>query len=402
MPRGKAIEWPEPAEVQRLLDELGSQDAVALYFGGISQGAVSRFCQRHGLRVHPKPGASDNDDGSRNVLSDLGETPSPEELLEKYSMDPEEWYIVRARVNFWGDPPQPQLRVDVIPREQAIVPVDPAGYQAPKPRKRRATNAKPLKAEVIEDHHAPYHEPTFHALYLEYLADEQPDLIDVNGDLGDYPTPSRHRHNDKFSASVQECLDASHGILRDYREVCPDARIRLKKGNHEERLEHLIVDNARALHRISPAQEEVPALDLQRLLRLDELAVEYVPEPWDQAKTKLSQKLTARHGISTSPSAGKVMLDKLAGSTIQGHDHCLALALRTEHGVDGDLEIRMAMSGGCACIIPGGLGYVAGGEPNWQNGCVHVDVWPDGDFHATPGVYVPGRFLAPNGKRYKA
>ena len=153
-----------------------------------------------------------------------------------------------------------------------------------------------------------------------------------------------------------------------------------------------------------PPLPQRPWHHLTRLLYLDHLHIDYVDEHWEQAKTRPSPKLTLRHGFSTSDNAGKAMLDKLSGSTIQGHDHRLTLTFRTRHIGDEDdpLEVRMAMSGGCACVIPGGLGYVKGGEPNWQNAAAELSIWPDsGDFHATPLIYVYPRLLCPD-KRYVA
>lgn len=330
---------------------------------------------------------------------------SAEELIRFYGDDPAECKILSKRGTFYGDPAEPNhhLRVNWVNKEDLIQPVDPGSWTPPpKPKKRK--KEKYLDAVVISDHHAPHHEPTFHRLFLSYLRDSQPGLIEVNGDLLDFSTISRHRERDGYAAPVNECLSAGFGILRDYREVCPDAKIRFKRGNHSERLRHLILDNARGLHNITPADEEKPALCLSRLLHLDELHIEYIDVEWDQAKTKLSKKLTARHGFSTSKNAGDAMLDKLSGSTIQGHDHRLGMTFRTEHPADDEdaLRVRMGIQGGCACIIPGGLGYVSGGQPNWQNGCMGFRIYPDGDFHCSPGVYIKGRFLAPNGVRYTA
>ena len=335
---------------------------------------------------------------------------SAEDVIRFYGDDPDECEILSKRGTFWGQPESPNhhLRVNWISKSDLIHAPDPNDWTPPpKPKKRKKETY--LDAVVISDHHAPHHEPTFHRLFLEYLGDAQPGLIEVNGDLLDFSTISRHREREGYAAPVNECLSAGFGILRDYREVCPDAKIRYKRGNHEERLHHLILDNAKGLHKIAPADDEVPALDLRRLLHLDELHVEYVDQEWDQAKTQISRKLTARHGFSTTKAAGHAMLDKLAGSTVQGHDHRLGITLRTEHQTDPEddpLRVRMGVQGGCACIIPGGLGYINGGEPDWANGCTAFRVWPDGDFHTSIGVYIGGRdggrFLAPNGERYVA
>lgn len=362
-------------------------------------------------------GANPQPDGSIILVSTPtpNTTETPESLLERHGVNIDDWVIARVKANCWdamtsdkasGDNrvvTMRQLTVQVVPKEGLIQIPDPGDWAPPKPPKlRKATADKPLVGVVISDHHAPHQDPTFHALFLEYLRDIQPDLIDINGDLLDFSTISRHREREGYAQPVNDCLRAGFGILRDYRHTVPKATIRLKRGNHDERLLYTIIDNNRELHRIAPAGEKVPALDLRRLLHLDELGIEYIDEEWDQAKTRLSHKLTARHGFSTAKNAGEQMLDKLAGSTIQGHTHRLSMTLRTEHTGDPEepIRVRMALEGGCACVIPGGLGYVPGGEPNWQNACAAFRIWPDGDYLAAPGIYIPGRFLAPNGKRY--
>lgn len=326
---------------------------------------------------------------------------TPEKLLREHGLDPAEWVIARIRVNRWDDPenPKQQLRFDVVPKGAVIelVAPDPTKWKAP-PKPRRPKAGECSKAVVISDHHAPHHEPTFHKLFLEYLAEEQPDVIDVNGDLLDFSTISRHRERESFFSPVNDCLQAGYEILADYRHTCPKAIIRYKRGNHSERLRTYLMDNARALHNITGANEELPALSLQKLLRLDELHVEYIDEEWEQAKTKLSPKLTVRHGFSTAKNAGETMLDRLSGSTVQGHDHRAGMTFRTEHE-DEDLRVRLAMQSGCACTIPGGLGYSV--DPNWTNSFAAFRIYPDGDFHPSLGIYVAGRLLAPNGRRYQ-
>lgn len=332
-----------------------------------------------------------------------GELPTswtPEKLLKEHGLDPAEWVIARIRVNRWDDPKDPkhQLRFDVVPRSAVvkIEPPDPSRWKAP-PKVRRAKPEKPLKAVVISDHHAPFHEPDFHSQFLNYLDDEQPDIIDVNGDLLDFATISRHRESESHNSPVNECLQAGYEILADYRHVCPEATIRYKRGNHSERLRTYLMDNAREIHTITAAGEELPALSLQRLLRLDELHVEYLDQPWEQAKTKLSPKLTVRHGFSTAKNAGETMLDRLSGSTVQGHDHRAGMTFRTEHEDEDELRVRLAMQTGCACTIPGGLGYAI--DPNWVNAAGAFQIYPDGNFHPSLLLFVGGQLLTPT-RRY--
>lgn len=370
----------------------------------VVEAARNAGCKRATLNEHwLKAKRGEPVAGETFTVDDLPSKWTPEQLLREHGLDPEKWAIARIRVNRWDDEENPkiQLRVDVVPKSTLIdiKPPDPDKWKAPRASRQRKGGDNCLKAVVISDHHAPHHEKVFHALFLQYLADEQPDIIDVNGDLLDFSTISRHKEREAFTSPVNDCLQAGYEILADYRSICPEATIRYKRGNHSERLRAYLMDNARALHNITAAGEELPALSLQRLLRLDELKVEYLDQEWDHAKTKLSDKLTVRHGFSTAKNAGVAILDRLSGSTIQGHDHRLWMALRTEHE-DDELRVRMAMSDGCACEIPGGLGYAV--DPDWQNACAAFQIWPDGNFHPSVGIFVKGSFYAPNGRRYNS
>lgn len=430
------IAIPPKETILSLADECESRAAIARRIGvkpstftnrlnieGWAEEVDQRLANSRQVEVKPeeeeKAGRFDHDDGSATVISAVqtGDPLDAAELLRAHKIDPAEWRIVRQRANAWnamtsdkkhGDNrvvTMHQLRVDLVPVRLLVHVPDPSDWSPPpKPKRARRRKHEPKRNVVIGDHHAPHHDKTFHSLFLRYLEDEQPHEIDVNGDLCDFATISRHREREGFAQPVNEGLRAGFGILRDYREVCPDALIRFKRGNHDERLLYAMIDNVRELHKVAPAEEELPALDLRRLLHLDALHVEYIDEEWDRAKTLASPRLSVRHGYTTSKNSTEQMLSKLASSTIQGHTHRISVRYRTEHSEDPDTptETRMAAEAGCACEIRDGLGYVAGGEPDWQQGALLNYVWPDGDFLTQPIIYVPGRLLTPGGRRYDA
>jgi predicted phosphodiesterase len=257
---------------------------------------------------------------------------------------------------------------------------------------------------VIGDHHAPHHDRDFHRLFCQWIADDQPDEIIVNGDLLDAATLSRHRTRPEsgYDNPINECIQQGYEILRDYREACPDARILLQRGNHDERLENALIDSLTALYRVRAADDDVPALSLEKLLLLSHLRVDYSDEVWDRSKLAVlrNRRLSARHGLSTTRNATGKALTDLGGSTVLGHSHRLSVQYRTQwHPEDGQ-ETRVAIEAGCAATIEGGLGYVSGSEPDWQQGCVLVHAWSDSDFTVTPVVYLPGRLMIPDGRRY--
>lgn len=335
---------------------------------------------------------------------------TPERLLEKLGLNPEEWRItnVKARGGHWGDPSDPssqiRLEVSVVPLFTQAIKLPQLENWTPLPKPKARKGKGPSTAFILSDQHCPHIDEMAHMLVCQMLADEQPDLIELNGDLLDFSTISRHRQRDGYAQSVNECLQSAFNTLLDYRTACPNAQIRLKRGNHCERIEHALIDNLKELHRITAANEETPALSLRRLLHLDDLHIDYIDEEWDRAKTKIGKRLTVRHGFATGAGVGTKMLSKLAGSNAQGHTHRLSLTYRTHHTIDDDgekTETRLAAEVPCLCQIDDGLGYI-NGEADWQQGCLMVKTWPDDDFTVAPVLYLPGRLLMPDGRRYVA
>jgi len=209
-----------------------------------------------------------------------------------------------------------------------------------------------------------------------------------------------------YDQSLQTNIDEAYAILRQIREVAPNARIRLQRGNHDERIEHALIDQLDALYGIRAAGDEVPALSLRNLLHLDSLHVEYSDKPWDRSKIPVldNYRLAAVHGYSTTVNPGKKILTDLAGSTVQGHSHRLSLYYQTSHHPEDGAETRLAAECGCMCEIEDGLGYTR--EPSWQQGFLVARSWPDSnlgpkdDFHVALAIYLPGRLLLPDGRRY--
>ena len=401
------LPWPPDERLLSMVDNRGpSWTAREL---GFSRGAVAgrvKSIRGRQARQDP-PGMHEHEDGTASLVSDVANQPpapwKPEQLLEVHGLDPKDWEIVRVRGNRWGEPDEPkhQLRVDVIPRSLLLSVPDPGNWTPPpKPKKRKHS---PRSIVLCGDHHAPHHDRTLHKLFCEWLADELPDEGVLLGDLMDFATISRHRERDGFAQPVNDGLQAALEILLDYRHASPDTRWSMLRGNHDDRLYHQLIDNARGLHQIQAADDDVPALSLRRLLHLDDLGVELIDEDWDRGKVKITRRFTARHGYTSAKNSTEQMLSKLAHSTVQGHTHRLSLRYRTEHD-DEDRKLptatRLAGEAGCMAEIKDGLGYT--NDPDWQQGALLCHAWDDDDFHISPLIYVPGRLLAPGGKRYTA
>lgn len=404
---GKQVyEYPSDDALAEMVAQKGCQ-ATAKELG-FSYSTLRAHLLRRGL---PTTKGEQSAPGTRTLVLEAGDLPNspwtPEALLKSHGLDTDKWRVVRCRANRWGeeDDPKVQLRVDVEPIELPFQFPDPGEWK-PLPKPRKAKKQKRLTGVIIGDHHAPHHEREFHRLFCRWLADEQPDEIVINGDLLDAATISRHRviPEGGYDNPINECLQAAYDILRDYREAAPDTAIHLQRGNHDERLEHALIDNLKALYRIKAADDDVPALSLKRLLRLDELHVIYHDEqPWDRSKITVlgNHRIAARHGLSTTRNATRKALTDIGGSTALSHSHRLSSEYRTTWHPGTGAETRVAVEAGCACQIEDGLGYVAGGQPDWQQGFLLAHSWPaTDDFTVAPAIYLPGRLLLPDGKRY--
>lgn len=410
-----ALKYPPDDVVTEVVLRLGMTGAAKEL--GFAAATLRAHCTRNGL-----PTRMNESSPGGQVLTltedELGNLPegaswSPDRLLELVRLDPSEWTITRAQVRggHWGETAKPNSQVRL---ELTVVPVglpfklpelkDWKPLPKPKPRK----GVKVKTTVVCGDHHAPHFDRTLHRLFCEYLKEEQPDEIEVNGDLLDFADISRHRQMPQtgpggeypFTNSVNECLQGGFNVLHDYRLACPNAQIRLKFGNHCMRLYFALVDNLKGLYDITAAEETVPALSLRNLLRLDQLHVELVEKDWEKATTRVNRRLTALHGYSTAKNPGEKMLTELTGSTLQGHSHRLSLNYRTSHDPDDGTETRLAGECGCMCEIEDGLGYA--NAPNWQRGFMVVKTWADDDFTVAPAIYLPGRLLLPDGRRFTA
>lgn len=346
-------------------------------------------------------GLQDFGDGSATVSSDPADAHpwTPTSLLEAHGLVVDEWEIVSVRVNRWGDveDPKQQLRVNAIRKDSLLQVPDLTDWTPLDP---------PLNPDygdhslvIAGDQHAPHHDKGLHRAFLGFLADEKPDIGILLGDTGDFSTISRHRTSAGFAQTVNQVNDAAVHLLQDYRESSPGTKWILLRGNHDDRLEYALQDHNPELYQVRPGQistaEETPALNLRRLWHLDALGIELVDEEWRRAHYAITGSLTARHGYLVSENTGQQMLNKHSNSQVQGHSHRLRFTYRTKHD---PLDVRVAVEAGTMAEIQDGLGYED--EPNWQQGFITGYSWEDGDFALAPAVYVHGKILLPDGRRY--
>lgn len=367
--------------------------------------AIARF-ERESTERQPA-GVEAEEDGALVVTSEpltvAGVELTEDGLMRQYGLDPDEHEIVRKRLNFWGSDADPhfQLRLDVIPRNLLILPeLDREWLPAPEPV---AASDGGKRVVIVTDYHAPHYDRGLHQVSLQFMRDYGPQLILNLGDLADNASISRHRERLGQVQHVNDCIVHGGTILRDTREAAPNAEMVLLPGNHDDRLQHTIIDNNRALLGIRGFNDEYDALDWRRLWDLDPIHVKMLTDDWDRAKYSVSKHLVAIHGKRTTKTAGEDELTKRVRSIVQGHSHRIRFTYRTQHDdpdTRGGTRTRVAVECGTMAQIEHSLYY--GDEENWQQGFVYGTIWPDGKFALAPALYVNNTLLLADGTRYDA
>lgn len=349
-------------------------------------------------------------EGQQVTSDDPAEWSDIEALLNARGLKPADWVVVRVRVNEWAD--QRQLRVDLLPRSMdALLPARAEGWKPP-PRLALVPKRDAELVVFFGDHHAPHHDPDLHVAACAWLRKNRPDRGVICGDLLDYDTVSRHRKNPTWTRDAQECVDASYSILRAYIQASPNTRWQLLSGNHEDRMRNAVIDHLSGVYglaRATPPEEErgEAVLSVAHLLRLDELGVEWVgsEDEYSHAQIKVSPHLAARHGWIARKGSGAsavATLDSLRHSVFIGHCHRQAMVFHTAYDIDGAPKELVGVEIGTMSKIAGGLGYVPGGRPDWQQGFATARIWPeDGFFSADLAKFINGSLVWGN-QRYNA
>jgi len=201
---------------------------------------------------------------------------------------------------------------------------------------------------VISDIHCPYHDPKALKVASKVLKDLQPDRVILLGDIVDFYSVSGYNKTPDRINNLQDDCNTTHDLIGDLVECSHRSKWEYIEGNHENRLDRLLLSKAQELWCLD-------CLSVDRLLRLEELDIEY------KMSTDIGP-MTAIHGYVVRKHSGytaKAMAET-HGSVISGHTHRLGSHYRT----DGRGQI-MAFENGCLCDLS--PEYITG-IANWQHG----------------------------------
>lgn len=227
----------------------------------------------------------------------------------------------------------------------------------------------------------PFHDRAALDVVLQIAGALQPERIDILGDFFDFVMwTDRFLRSPRFEYTTQPAIMEGHWWLRQLREACPGAVMKLHEGNHDKRMKNSIMTHLRAAYGIRAADEfdMPPALSPERLLALDALGVEWVggypdDEDW------LTDELRLMHGDVARNAPGATARAVVEGSdvsTIFGHIHRKERVSRTVF-VRGRPRTTTAYCPGCVCRIDGAVPGKSKRQ-NWQQGLAVVTFAEEG------------------------
>lgn len=426
----------------------GSTNATLARCFDTSEAAIRRFRRRH--RINPDGIQSaytrieddkaeavteaepvHSEDDLRRILTD------PDKMLRQRGLDPEDWVITHLTPNMWDGPTSAKSQerggpakvtyyqtkftcVRKRPPELQIMAPRTDGWIRPAANYVRHPEGKSQTVVVVGDQQAPFQDKNLHIKFCAWLRDVRPHRGINLGDTVDLPDiRPGHRIHVAHTAHINECLQSGYDIERGYVDASADTYWEMLYGNHCERMLNILSDAAQAEIRNMvgikrPTTPESPGeelLTLEHAMRMDELGVKVVKPagPYTRAAILLTDKLAVRHGWIARKGSGAsalASLEHLGYNIIVGHTHRQSQVYKTVHEISGEIRTLIAVEAGCMCRVSqvpdpedGRVwpGYTD--EPDWQQGFVTAEIWPDGFFKTDLATYVNGVLLY-RGQRY--
>lgn len=205
-----------------------------------------------------------------------------------------------------------------------------------KRRDERLLNNHLKQTFVLSDIHIPFHDEKTLAPVIDCLADFQPKNLVFCGDVLDCYSISRFSKRPDRVKSLQDEINIFYNLMKEIKKAVPYTDIHYILGNHENRLEKLILDN--------PGLFGLKALEPQKLFRLDELGIKYY-------KTKVNlDGFIYYHGDVVRKNAGY-------SAKAEYEDH------KMNDGVSGHCfseDVEILTPTGWKCVIDTNIGETVG------------------------------------------
>lgn len=168
------------------------------------------------------------------------------------------------------------------------------------------------KVGILSDIHVPYHSLSALTCAIKYLREEKIDCLILNGDIFDFYAISRHEKEKDLRDFPRE-IEMGRNFLQKVRDLFPTIPIYYKMGNHENRWQRYLNEQAEEFSQLHEMQFE-------QFFRLDKLNLIYVPD-WQGIELADLLILHGHELMASGMNPSQSTFNKTFCNTIIGHVH---------------------------------------------------------------------------------
>jgi metallophosphoesterase superfamily enzyme len=360
----------------------------------IVHGALYYYKKKHNLMSETanKPDTIVSERDGELTIRHTSRIQSLEELIDAFSIDRDRWKVKSFIAEKWDSATDAteKFLIRAVFEERKYSDVKPIQSVEinvlPDKNPPQNSDKKYNKTLALFDMHVgfsrnlrsgeltPFHDRKAIGAALEVATLSQPDAIVFGGDCLDMSEWS-----DKFTLepgfyfTTQNALIELAWWLGKFIQRCPNTKMVMIGGNHEDRMRTLVTKRLIALMPLSRVDDlDTFAVSVESLLGLGKLGVEYIGDYPDGAY-KVAKDTLVEHGSIARAKPGMTaaaVVEQRNLNVVFGHKHTLERASRNIETYKGR-RIVTAACGGCLCKIDGS---VPGSNKNvqWQNGFVEI------------------------------
>jgi len=165
---------------------------------------------------------------------------------------------------------------------------------------------------VLSDIHVPYHSMSAIICAIKHLREVGIDCLILNGDIMDFYAISRHEKEKDLRDFPRE-IEMGRNFLQKIRDLFPLIPIYYKMGNHENRWQRYLNEQAEEFSQLHEMQFE-------QFFRLDKLAMTYVPD-WQGIELGDLLILHGHELLAGGMNPSQSTFNKTFCNTLIGHVH---------------------------------------------------------------------------------
>ena len=217
----------------------------------------------------------------------------------------------------------------------------------------------------------PFHDRKAIDITFQFCREFEFDLIGLGGDWNDCAMWSdKFLRKPSYYFNTQPAICESSWSCGMWRKLQPNAKIKMMEGNHDKRVEDMIMKHLLPAYGLRSADniDGLAIMSVPNLLGLPALKIDYIGN-YPDSDYWVNDHVVIRHGDMVRKGSGATASATARQATyteIFGHIHRFEWAIRTEHR-NGKINYIQAFSPGCLCRIDGKVpGKNA--RPNWQQG----------------------------------